>query len=421
MDPYLLQIPQYSAMTQPSESSQFTSQLKVNVNLPKILAFSQQQSGNVFLYEINSSFILLVLPNGMEIQIDSVKKTNKAIPTPHGEKYGYVFYKNNTKHIETLNSLFNGDQWQSNLSEPLPEPLVEKTPILLFKGTISYNNAEIPVSFYEYSDKSLVLFSPVDISNRDDKLLKFSKNLVCLDSPSGKCNGYLIFKNNSKMISFIKRFINIPFESMYKKSEPKISTVIKQQSEGQLIDSKRFTSEDREFSLEVFEYSPLSIALFPNPIFNINGLNLTNNLVHPQHGKIYGYIVAKSNVNQIEMIERIFQFSNLSSKYVMNEDLTKGIVIAPPSGVMPLGPFQSDLSVNSFDDIPLETLIRIIQNKLNKTTGFVSKNLPIGDKIMLYGDEEDVMRESEIFDEMKVVLEVKTDEKKLRIFERVDI
>lgn len=421
MDQYLREIPQFAAMGAPNNASQFTGKIKVNHNFPIILAFSQQGAGNIFLYELDGLRIFLTLPNGMEIQITGVKKSANAISTPHGEKYGYVFFKNNGGHIETLNSLFNGNQWQNNLSEPLPEPVAEKTPLLLFEGQINFNNSSIPVFLYEYSDKSLAFFSPVDISNGDDKLLKFNRNLACPNSPNGKCNGHLIFKNNARMINFIKTYINIPFESMYKKSEPKISKAVAQQSEAQLIDSKRFISNDVEFSLEVFEYSPLSIALFPNPLFNINGLQLTNNLTHPQNGRVSGYIIAKSNLNQIEMIERNFQFSSFSSKYSMTEDLTKGIVIAPPAGIMPAGPFQSDLSINSFKDIPLETLIRLVIDKMKESSDVVSKNLPIGDKTMIYGDEDKVIQESELFEEMKIGFEIKSDQKLLRIFEREDI
>ena len=419
-----MSIPQFASMQQPSKASTFTGSV-ITTALPKILAFSQVPEGNICLYEVTKLVILLTVPNGMELKIEGVNKGNQSYSTPHGDKSGYVFYKNNKNHMDKLNELFNGDEWRSNLSEPLPEPAVAKDPLLLCKRFINWKGRQFEIVLYEYSDKSLSLFSPIDISEGNDKLLKPWRSLTCPDAPGGKANGYLCYKNNSNMINFVKSLIpDVSFEAMYKKSQPVISSTISQQREPQLLEIKQFMCGEQTFILEIYEYSPLAIALFPNPLINLDGFTLSECLKHPTQGTRPGYSIAKTNSQQIESIERFFGFSNLSNKYTMTEELSRGVAITPPNGIMPPGPGTtglssslSDMSIKSLDEIPIETLVRLIYNKLKASPDITNKDL-LGNKIISYGDLDKVLEQNDANDDLKLVLSITSEDKALSLYER---
>lgn len=419
-----MSIPQFAAMQQPSKPSTFTGSVVASA-LPKILAFSQVAEGNICLYEVTKLVILLSVPNGVELKIEGVNKGNQSYQTPHGDKTGYVFYKNNKNHMDKLNELFNGSEWRSNLSEPLPEPAAAKDPSLLCKRIINWKGRQFEIVLYEYSDKSLALFTPIDVSEGNDKLLKPWRGLTCPDAPGGKANGYLCYKNNTGMINFMKSLIpDVPFESMYKKSQPINSSVIKQQKDPQLLETKQFMHGDQVFILEIYEYSEAAIALFPTPLINLNGFTLSDCLKHPTQGTRQGYSIAKANEQQIESIEKYFGFNNLKNKYTMMEEVARGVAIIPPNGIMPPGPGMgglaaslSDMSVKSLDEIPLETLVRLIQNKLKTSAEITNKEL-LGDKIMSYGNLDKVLEQNESNDDLKLVLSITAEDKALSLFER---
>lgn len=421
-----MSIPQFASMQQPSQSTTFTGSV-VAAALPKILAFSQVPEGNICLYEVTKLVILLAVPNGMELRIEGVNKGNQSYSTPHGDKSGYVFYKNNKLHMDKLDELFSGGEWRKQLSEPLPEPAAAKDPLLLCKRVIAWKGRQFEVTLYEYSDKSLAFFSLVDVSEGNDKLLKPWRSLTCPDAPGGKANGYLCYKNNTGMINFMKSLLpDVNFESMYKKSPAISSSVIKQQREPQLLETRSFMNGDQTFVLEIYEYSEAAIALFPTPMINLTGFNLLDCLKHPTQGTRQGYSIAKANETQVNTIEQFFGFSNLKGKYTMTEEVARGVAIVPPFGVMPPGPGTglasalSDMSVKSFDDIPLETLVRLIKNKLKSSTDLTTKEI-LGGSIISYGDINKVNEYVESMDDMLLSLSITMEDKSLSLFERPEL
>ena len=412
MNSSMMAIPQYSAMTQvPTQQSGFSGTV-VASSLPKVLTFATVAQGNVVLYEVTKLVILLVPPSGMEITITDVKRDSKMYTTPHGEKNGYVFYKNNPKHMEVIDNLFQGPGWRANLSEPLPEPVIPKDPIFICEKNVMWEGKQFNFLLEEYSDKSLTVFVPVDITKGDDKLLKPCRSLVCTKAPGGKANGYLCYKSNAAMINFVKSFIpDIPFETMYKKSTPVAVTEVRKQADPQFLETKQFFYESNNFSVEFFEYSPLAIAVFPTPIFNIPGCQLTPNLNHPSKGQSNGYIIAKGNRQVIDMIKTFFHFENLETLYTMTDEPARSLPQAIPSAG---GGALSNLGLSSFDDIPIETLVRLLKNKLDSSSSLNTKEL-IGGDILLYGPKEVVNESIELYSDGTVTFTITTGDKDLRV------
>lgn len=419
MDTTNISYPGYSSsMSQPV---QFGGSIVQSV-LPKVLTFASAESGNVVLYEINKLSILLTLPPGMELpHASGIVKSDKKFPTPHGDKSGYLFYKNNASHIDTLNKLFNGDVWQKELSEPLPQPVVPKDPSLLVRKTIMYNGRTMDISVWEYSDKSLAVFSPMDFSGGNERMLKPCRGLACTDSPSGKCDGYLIFKNNVGMISFLKQFIpDVNFEAMYKKSIPPSSSSSSYSSipkEPQLLETKQIMLNGQEFNLEFYEYSELSVVLFPTPMISLGGdYRQTDNLKHPTQGPRSGYTIAKANLGSIESVCKYFGFSNIETLYTMKPEVAARSV-AMSNTTVPQQSNLADMSIKTFDDIPIESLTTILRRKLVTSTGITCKEM-LGDKFLVYGDEESVNDKISEMDDMSISIEIKLSGKYLVLLER---
>lgn len=419
MDTTTMSYPGYSSsMPQPV---QFGGSIVQSV-LPKVLTFASVESGNVVLYEINKLSILLTLPPGMELPTTSgIVKSDKKFPTPHGDKSGYLFYKNNASHIETLNKLFNGDVWQNELSEPLPQPVIPKDPSLLVRKAIMYNGRTMDISVWEYSDKSLAVFTPMDFSGGNDRLLKPCRGLACTDSPNGKCDGYLIFKNNTGMISFLKQFIpDVNFEAMYKKSIPPTSSSSTSiPREPQLLETKQIMLNGQEFNLEFYEYSELSVVLFPSPMISLGtDYKQTDNLKHPIQGSRPGYTIPKSNVVAIESVCKYFGFSNIETLYTMKPEPPSRSV-AMSSTITQQQSNLADMSIKTFDDIPIESLTTILRRKLVTSTGITCKEM-LGDKFLVYGDEESVNEKISEMDDMSISIEIKLSGKYLVLLERED-
>lgn len=421
----------YIPQQQPTPIQSFGGTL-VAAALPKVLTIRDSGNGNVVLYEITKATILLTLPQGMELPSSvGIPKGDKPLPTPHGNKTGYVFYKNRSDHISKLNDLLNGPDWQKELSEPLPPPVVAKEPVLLVKRVINFEGRSFEVSLWEYSDKCLTVFCPVDISKGNDKLLKPWRSLTCPDSPSGKADGYMCFKNNSIMINFMKQvFPDVPFESMYTKSPAVMATKISQQREPQIIESKQFMSGDVTFVLDLVEYSESSIVLFPTPMFALQGMQQNDSVKHPTQGVRPGFVIPKANTQVIDTLKSFFGFSsNLESLYVMTEEVSRGVAIIPPAGLLPPGPGQNvssisnglaDMSMKSLDDIPIETLVRILRTKLTNVKELTSKNL-IGEKLMFYGEETEISSKIEENDHLSIAIEIKCGTKSLVVLENNDM
>lgn len=404
-----MSIPQFSGMSEISQSSQFSGQL-VTASLPKLLSFSQTPQGNVCLYEVTELIILLVVPPGMELNIPDIKRNDKVYKTPHGDKSGYVFYKNQTKHMETIDSLFNGQDWRKELSQALPAPIIPKDPFLLCDRNIIVKGIQMRFTLYEYSDKSLAFFTPQDITEGNDKLAKPWRSLACPSAPGGKANGYMCFKNNSQMINFLKTIVpDLPFETMYTKSQPLTAAAVQKQRDPQFLETKQFMYNDITFTVDFFEYSNVSIALFPTPMIAIPGLQLSSNIINPKVGPCDGYIVAKANKPIIDMLKNFFKFDNIESLYTMTEESLKSL---PPMAQTSSAISAPSNVINSFDDIPIETLVRILSTKLSSSGSFSNKEL-LGDKVIIYGDIDQVEENIELYSEYKIEFTCKIGDKLL--------
>ena len=413
--------PGYSSIQQQVVVPQFGGAVVVSA-LPKVLAFAGSETGNVFLYEVTKAIMLLVLPNGMELPSSSgFIKGPKPFQTPHGDKSGYVFYKNRPDHIIKLIEMFKGSEWQKELSEPLPPPTVVKEPILLAKKTICWEGKTFDFSLWEYSDKTLTIFVPIDITKGNDRLLKPQHSLICPDSPSGKANGYMCFKNNVMMINFVKSFIpDIAFETMYTKSIPLAAFEVKKQRDPQLLESKQFMSGDNQFVLDLVEYTEVSIALFPTPLFNLDGMQLTQNIIHPTQGSRPGYIIAKGNIQLVNTLKTYFGFSNIEDMYTITEESIRSIPQTKIINSSGSASQLADMSIKSFDDIPIETLVRILRTKLSESPDICSKEL-LGDKIIIYGNKENVNDKVSELDHLSTIIEITCGLKSLVILENSDI
>lgn len=422
MDSNVVGYPGYSSLQQQVVVPQFGGAVVASA-LPKVLAFAGSETGNVFLYEVTKATMLLVLPNGMELPSTSgLVKGPKPFQTPHGDKSGYVFYKNRPDHINKLNEMFRGSDWQKELSEPLPPPTVAKEPILLTKKTICWEGRTFDISIWEYSDKTLAVFTPIDITKGNDRLLKPQHGMVCPDSPSGKSNGYMCFKNNAQMINFLKSFVpDVQFETMYTKSPPVTAAQVKKQRDPQLLESKQFMSGDAQFILDLVEYTEVSIALFPTPLFNLDGMQLTQNITHPTQGPRPGYIIPKGNTQLIDTLKSYFGFSNIEDMYTITEESARSVATIPQIGSVSSAASQlADMSIKSFDDIPIETLVRILRTKLTDSPAISSKEL-LGDKIIIYGDDNNVNDKISEMDHLSTIIEIKCGTKSLVILENSDL
>lgn len=413
MDQSLMSMSQFAHMNLPpipqGVQTKFNATMTVSA-LPKILAYSQCDQGNVMLYESNKTTLLLVLPPGMSITIPGIKLSDRPLPIVGGEKTGYVFSKFQPQQLEELDRML-GSEWKNQLSEPLPAPVIAKTPVLLCRTNIAYNGHQVPASLWEYSDKSLVVFAPMDFSGGNDKLMKPFNPLVCPDLPPkpdgkpGSCSGYMIYKGTPNMVNFAKQHFQVPFETMYTKSPPVHLTPIAVQREPVILETKAFLFNNQQVTMEFVESSPLALAMFPSPMIALDGFDMKE-LYHPCGTKRPGYLIAKSQKDKITMIQQYFGLSDLESMYTMTEEVSARATAIQP---LPVGSAQSkgfsDLSINSFDDIPLSTLLRLIQVKLKASVGVVNKN-EISGQVLIYGDGAKVDADAAFLDDMETSIQV---------------
>lgn len=417
VDEYL-SLPQFSRFQNPSiqESTPINIAL-TKAKTPNILAYSQNEFGNIYLHEVNHLVILLCVPPGLELPFSkevNIRMSEKTYPTEQGEKTGYVFYKNNQSHMNKLDEIFR-PTWRDRLSEPLPTPKESKTPVLMMRKDILFNGEIVPASLWEYSDVSLVVFTPRDFSNGNPKLMKPFHKFVCPDSPSGYSPGYGVYKNNSAMIDFAKKLFEFPdLETKYVKSQPKTYTPVAVQKEPHFIFRDiSFNSGFSTHTMDIIEISPLAITIFPSPILMINDFQsyYKDSLYHPTKGKQPGYLIPKSRNDLITILENFFQLDKLEGFYTMTQEEAQ--VIAPPPGSMPLGPNQakdmSNAGINSFSDIPISTLLRLLEDKL-KNSGPIS-NKEEFKRLLIFGDADKVISEVASFDEMTTSIEVKCGDK----------
>jgi hypothetical protein len=411
MDQTLFDMPQFKSFTQAPLPENVKTTINTSIMttsvLPKILAYSQTEFGNVILYESTKVSLLLILPNGMSLNNSIIKMSTSPLPIVGGERNGLVIYKNRPDQLEVLDNFFNGQAWRNELSEPLPVVAPKKEPFLLCKNKIIANGHQFEASLWEYSDKSLAIFSPLDFSNGNDKLMKPFHKLVCPDtnfSATGHSSGWMIFKNNTTMINFAKQHFPIQFETMYTKSSPIKILVPVQERQPEIIETKQIMVGDMTVTMEFAEYSPLSIALFPSPMIQIPGFDLKDNLKHPNGSNRAGYICPKSDKIKINTLEKYFGIENLENLYTMTEEIsTRSSGFEKTTSAVTNG--LSDLGIKDFSEIPVSTLLRLLSNKLMESSEFYEKNEVIGD-ILIYGDKDKVNDKAGFYDDMETKIQV---------------
>lgn len=396
--------------------------------LPKTLTFAETPSGNVFLYEVKPLTILLVTPPSMVIP--NFKVSNEQFMTPDGARNGIVFYKNNSTHVKALDSMF-GESWKANLAVALPDPKEEKSPILLWNGTI--NNGSITFYLYEYSDKCLVAFTPAQL---DSNQVKFCRNLACPHSPSGKCDGWLIYKSPGNHHNYLRSLIgNVDYESKYTKSKATVAAVpingiptnsvvaATVDKEPMIIYENKILNESSgiETQIEIYEYSPTSIVLFLTPHALIGGLQEGNNLNHPKQGRRPGFTIAKKYAPSINLICDMFRITDLASRYTMEEVAQSTIDPRLNQQQSAMANSLSNITQPpSINDLPIETLAKSLMSKLSVVTTMESRNM-IGGNVMYYGPFETVSDTIDLLGTYEIILDVKSNGNRLCIMKNNDV
>lgn len=397
-------------------------------NIPKTLTFAETPSGNVFLYEVKPLTILLVTPQSMVIP--GYKVSNEQFMTPDGPRNGIVFYKNNAVHIKALDDMF-GTNWKNNLSVPLPDPKEEKSPILLWNGTI--NNGTVTFYLYEYSDKCLVAFTPASL---DSNQVKFCRNLACPHSPSGKCDGWLIYKSPGRQHDYLRSLIgNIDYESKYTKSKAAVAAMPIAGPIGGVTNSTIAATIDKEpmiiyenkifneasgieTQIEIYEYSPTSIVLFLTPHALISGLQEGNGLNHPKQGRRPGFTIAKKYAPSINLICEMFGITDLASRYTMEEVAQS--TIDPRLNQQQAAMANSLSAPPSINDLPIETLAKSLLGKLSLSTTLEQRNI-IGGNLIYFGPSDVVSETVDMLETYEILLDVKTSDKRLCILKNNDV
>lgn len=379
---------------------------------PKCLCYATAQQGNVFLYEVRPQSLLLVAPDG--VMPYTIKRSNEQFMTPQGAQSGYIFYKNTPASITTLDTMFSGQDWKSQLQVPIPPLAEKKTPELLWSGFI--NNGTVSFYLYEYSDKCLVAFTPAILD--EQKGAKPWRGLVCPHSPTQKSDGFMFFKSPGQHHSYLKSMIgNIDYESMYKKSTPPVkaqvqNTAIPTQVEPQLILSKPILSGTSTIQFEIYDYRESSIAVFCDPLVQLPGFTITQNLTHPLKGKIAGYSLSKKYAPSINSLKQMLGITNLEELFINDTPApsTHDPRLSEQSAT--LATSISSISQPNMSDLPVEVLVRLLTNKLSDLNELKTKSL-IGNDMLYYGPEDNVNSAIDIIDGMEILFELTTKGKKV--------
>lgn len=425
----LASLPMYQKLQEldQSQMSNFNGTI-TQPSLPKILTYAPTPQGNVYLYEVKKTTILLTGPDSLDIP--GYKKTSEQFATPDGNRSGIVFYKNRPDHIKKLDDLF-GEKWKSQLSEPLPKPVESKSPNLLWSGSI--NNGTVSFYLYEYSNVSMVAFTPATLD--ESQGVKSWRSLECPhaspnskwpDLPYGKADGYIINKSPGKQHTYLRALIgDFDYESKYIKSTPPVKAIVSSQTlstvkevEPLKIYTQTFFNSSSGISTEVelFEYRETSLVLFLTPHVDIPGFTLTRGLTHPSQGKREGFSISKNYAPSINQLKTMFGITNLETLYTMIPNASGNEYTSANlnKNDIAMANKLSNMSSTNFNDLPIETLARLLINKLSETNTLETKELITKDTLY-YGPDTDVDSSVEIQDTMQILLEVSTGGKKLVI------
>uniref|UniRef100_A0A6C0BDA9 Uncharacterized protein n=1 Tax=viral metagenome TaxID=1070528 RepID=A0A6C0BDA9_9ZZZZ len=387
--------------------------------IPKLIALAEAPGGNIQLYEVTKLVILMVTnPSNMVINIPSIRRNDKSYDTPQGPKSGYVFYKNQADHISTLDQLFPGSDWRTQLIEPLPDVAKEKKPDLLWSGNLNYGGRNCSFYLYEYSDKSLTVFSPIDFSQS----LKPWSGLKCPHVDSGKQNGYLAYKNSQDHMNYLKGLLpGVDFEALYKQSQPKVGGApVSIKRDPIQIFEHEFMYNGSNFKIEIFEYSDVSIAVFTTPLFDFCDFRRTNNILHPNQGPREGVIIAKNNKADFDKLKGFIGKQDLESLFVMEpEKSDRGSMFGTKSSVLSGGNSISSSTITemkprSYEDIPIDTLVRILRSKINNLSALETKTL-VGDEVMISGLSDEVDKQKELYTDATISIEIRVGDRSISI------
>lgn len=372
-----------------------------------VLAYSQSGNGNVFLYDVAELTILLVLPPGLNAKFepkDNIKHSGeKMFSTIHGQKNGYPFYKNNQVHLDKIDIMFPGSEWRKNLIDPLPPIKAPSEPLLMKKINIIHNGENVPVSLYEYNDKQLVVFCARDLAG-DSNILSYWKRYVCPEAPSGYSDGYGAWKNNQRAINFLKHTFKFPdLESKYVKSVA-IKSAPTQIQHNHFIINKPIMYGSISAIMDVVEISALALNIFFDPPFGINGFenNWKNDLNHPTKGKMGGFMFPKGRTDIISWLEQTFLLDKFEDRYELTEEASARATGTNVSST--ISDTISNMSLTSMADLPVNTLLRLLIDKINNTEYYNRPDL--GGKILIIGPSEQAIADAANLDDMETEIEV---------------
>lgn len=401
----------------PKESI-FNLQTIVKKPYGNVLAFcSGGNSGNVFLYDVSDLTILLVLPNSISLNFTKEERIThsgeKTFLTMHGQKAGYLLYKNNQTHLSKIDSMFPDSNWRDNLLNPLPAVKVTATPVLMQKAVIYHNGENVPASLYEYSDKQLVVFAARDLAGDKNILSPFHK-FVCPESPSGYSEGYSAWKNNTRSINFLKQIFKLPdLEAKYVKSIPVRTTQTQiVPKHNHFIIGQKVMYGTNTLSLDVVEISPLAITIFFDPPMGIPGFeeNWNNNITNPTNKSKGGFMIPKSRNDMISWFEQTFLLDKFEDRYELTEEESQRATGSVQSStdnntnVNTVTNSLSNMSLSSMSDLPVNTLLRLLIDKI-KSTEYYNK-ADIGGKVLIIGSNNQAIADAANLDDMETEIEV---------------
>lgn len=349
------------------------SQTKFNAPPPKpsvfpyLLTAASYGDGQVALYHIDSRRILLAYHGELELTVsdkhgsNEIKKSTEQFNTPHGPKYGYVFYTQTKKYMDLLDSLF-GLAWRETLQVELPE-IKEIESIILWEGAIQGKNVQL----VEYSEKAVALMTDSDFDFR------YSKPNGRLTRPDGtKGRGYIFGK---KSVDELRKIIPVDFGSKYTKSEPKSTApmmAVAQMSEPSLLSQEMMLSGNTQYTVKFWRYSPEAYALTFDPPADISNPPLvTRNTGLRFNGQIRdGFIFAKSNPQALDYLKSVYPKATFDDPIVTNAEGVDDII--PPAKVEQR---VSDLAIS-------------LMNRVSSTNEFVREEAH--GKIIYYGPQSEM-------------------------------
>jgi hypothetical protein len=366
----------------------------------------------VVLYEIRPKTLLLY--SSLPLDIPYKTMGNEQFNTPDGIVSGFLFYKTNENDCKLLDQYFT-TIWRNNLSISIEEIAEQdkKEPILLWTGNVTVNNQLCSVYVYEYTEKSITLFSDkIDFTSLGDvKKNKF----VCPHTlnQDGKEIGFVLWKN-SKSLSSIINLIGYDFTKDYKKSVVVNKVSINQPSQSteynkEILKTFNLTISNTNTTIDIVDYSEKSLAIFLTPFVQLNIFNNPINLKHPNGNKCIAYCIYKYNENDLTNLDKLFGF-NVKSLLPDKEDKpyekpdfgdTKELNAISNNVLNPTS------IIDQLKELPLDTFIKLVLIKFNNECTDEIKSLDtLGCKTIYYGRKDQIDSYIDFIEKDKVLMEI---------------